>query len=125
MGMDVYAINPNPQVQGSDYFRNNVWYWRPLWAFIQLSCSDILSKEDINGGQYNDGYCITEDKAVAIATRILQMKEDGKVDAYVEEYKAEIEKTSKDSWDRNYPIDSENIEAFANFSMHSGGFCIS
>ncbi|QOR55575.1 MAG: hypothetical protein UMS36scaffold28_65 [Phage 59_13] len=29
MGMDVYGVKPKSK-QG-EYFRNNVWSWRPLW----------------------------------------------------------------------------------------------
>jgi|TARA_R110002020_G_scaffold330634_2_gene546240 hypothetical protein len=122
MGMDIYALAPNPEVKGSDYFRNNVWWWRPLWEFVVGCCPDILTEDDAHGGQFNDGHRITENKAVAIGTRLLQMKEDGDVDKYVEEYKARVDKTDKDDWDRSYPIDSENVEAFANFCIHSGGF---
>ena len=33
------------KVPGS-YFRNNVWWWRPLWKFVCNTCGDILSNED-------------------------------------------------------------------------------
>ena len=122
MGMDLYAVSPNPEVKGSDYFRNNVWWWRPLWKFVVDSCSDILTDHDAHSGQFNDGHVISEFKAVAIATRLLQMKEDGDIDKYVAEYKARVNKTAEDDWDRSYTLDSENIELFANFCMHSGGF---
>tara|TARA_R100000008_G_scaffold71022_1_gene48749 strand:+ start:987 stop:1364 length:378 start_codon:yes stop_codon:yes gene_type:complete len=124
MGMDVYAVSPNPDVENSDYFRNNVWWWRPLWDFVANNCSDILSEEDIRAGQFNEGHHINANKAVAIATRLLQMIENGHVDNYVKEYKAEIEKLDDDNWDKNYPINSENIKTFANFCLHSGGFKI-
>ena len=124
MGMDVYAVKPNPDVENSDYFRNNVWWWRPLWDFVASNCSDILSEEDIRAGQFNEGHHINANKAVDIATRLLQMIENGHVDNYVKEYKAKIEKLDDNNWDKNYPINSENIERFANFCLHSGGFRI-
>ena len=38
-----------------DYFRNNVWFWRPLWNFVCGACEDILTIEDMNAGGTNSG----------------------------------------------------------------------
>ena len=40
MGMDVYGINP--KTDSGDYFRANVWWWRPLWECVAYYCDDIL-----------------------------------------------------------------------------------
>ena len=45
----------NNKVPGS-YFRNNVWWWRPLWDCICNICSDILSDKDMTKGEYNEGH---------------------------------------------------------------------
>ena len=37
------------------YFRNNVWWWRPLWNYVCKNCSDILTDEDVGAGSFNDG----------------------------------------------------------------------
>ena len=29
-----------------DYFRANVWGWRPIWEFVCEMCPDILTEED-------------------------------------------------------------------------------
>ena len=29
------------------YFRNNVWWWRPLWMYISDLCKDILTEKDM------------------------------------------------------------------------------
>ena len=63
-----------------DYFRNNVWFWRPLWSFVCGSCQDFMSVEDMNGGSTNDGYRIDEDKAKMIAERLSELLADGTVD---------------------------------------------
>ena len=47
--------NDNP----GEYFRNNVWFWRPLWDFVCNACDDILTEKDITGGHSNDGHKIT------------------------------------------------------------------
>jgi len=63
-----------------DYFRNNVWWWRPLWHFVCASCDDILTEKDIRGGSYNDGHKISKTKAVRIAKRLSKLIADGTVD---------------------------------------------
>jgi len=32
------------------YFRNNVWYWRPLWNFVCKVCNDIMTDDDMENG---------------------------------------------------------------------------
>ena len=36
-----------------DYFRANVWTWRPIWNFTCEMCPDILTEEDLERGHYN------------------------------------------------------------------------
>lgn len=50
MGMDVYGIAPTSEK--GEYFRNNVWYWRPLWDYVTEIAPDLT--EGVNG-HYNDG----------------------------------------------------------------------
>ena len=99
MGMDVFGINPelksdrpimpdwdtatdkekdayfeakekweaeNPGV----YFRNNVWWWHPLWDFVCMSCGDFMTEEDAARGHHNDGYQIDAERAKQIAERL-------------------------------------------------------
>ena len=42
------------------YFRNNVWWWRPLWDYVCEICEDVMSPEDIDAGHSNSGYEIDE-----------------------------------------------------------------
>lgn len=68
MGMDVYGEAPkNPK---GEYFRNNCWYWRPLWDFIWEECSDIITERDYQAGHYNGGHVIAAAKAERIALRL-------------------------------------------------------
>ena len=53
-----------------DYFRANVWGWRPIWSFVCEVCPDILTEEDFKRGQYNDNHLIEEDRARDIAKRL-------------------------------------------------------
>ena len=115
MGFDLSGMNPNfttpeptlpPMAErtGKDweryhnwqdencgvYFRNNVWWWRPLWMFVSESCSDILTDKDIEGGSWNDGHKISKTKAGKIAKRLHSMIESGKVKEYEEMYKENL-----------------------------------
>ena len=53
-----------------DYFRANVWGWRPIWEFECEVCPDILTEEDYKRGHYNDNHLIEEDRAKDIAKRL-------------------------------------------------------
>ena len=53
-----------------EYFRANVWFWRPIWNFVCEVCPDILTEEDFKRGQYNDNHLIEEDRAKDIAKRL-------------------------------------------------------
>ena len=68
------------------YFRNNVWWWRPLWQCIGSACDDILSEDDITGGYYNDGYKISKEQAVGIAERMKSLIDNDTIKDYKLEY---------------------------------------
>ena len=72
------------------YFRNNVWWWRPLWMFVSNSCEDILTDKDIEGGSWNDGHKISKTKAGKIANRLHSMIEDSRVKEYEDRYKKDL-----------------------------------
>ena len=55
-----------------EYFRANVWFWRPIWNFVCEVCPDILTEEDYEKGHYNDNHLIEEDRARDIAKRLRQ-----------------------------------------------------
>ena len=111
------------------YFRNNVWWWRPLWDFVAYVCEDFLTEKDLQGGSYNDGYEISEDKALKIAKRLEKAVKNGIADDYSDMIKSrhKIQAKSKDKdvkFMSNYPYDVENVERFALFCKESGGFQI-
>ena len=53
-----------------DYFRANVWGWRPIWNFVCEMCPDILTQDEFEKGHYNDNHLIEEDRAKDIAKRL-------------------------------------------------------
>ena len=65
-----------------NYFRANVWGWRPIWQFICDFCSDILSEKDMMAGEFNDGKKICKTKAKRVAARIRRLRRDGTLGTY-------------------------------------------
>jgi len=134
------------------YFRNNCWWWRPLWQFVCERFDDILTEKDMKSGNYNDGHEISADKAMKIGVELTAMLESGRIKAYSDRYEADIkalpkvvcticngnnhgnrkkkdcnacDKTGKrDDWAASYPFDVENMKEFARFCLESGGFSI-
>ena len=71
-----------------DYFRNNVWHWRPLWNFVCAACDDILTQKDVDMGSSNDGHRITKTKSKAIAARLRKVDKNGTLKEYDAEMNA-------------------------------------
>jgi len=84
---DQYQIN-NP----GDYFRNNVWWWRPLWDFVCNNCDDFLTEKDMEKGYYNGGKKISKTKSLKIAKRLSELIADGTVDTFERKSTLAIEK---------------------------------
>ena len=150
MGFDLYGIKAISKK--GEYFRNNVWWWRPLWVYVCEACSDILTEEDMNAGHFNDGYKIDAEKSRRIAARLGALIKEKKVLQYSDEYNSELEslpdekcdlcKSTGERHDKYvdgqcnvcagrgkvrpsdtwYPFKVENIKEFAKFCRASGGF---
>ena len=76
------------------YFRNNVWWWRPLWSFICSHCSDILSEEQMSLGCSNDGVKIYKTKAKQLAARIRKIDKQGLIQHYEDDWEKERKEAS-------------------------------
>ena len=106
------AVNPGV------YFRNNVWWWRPLWDFV---CNNVegMTQEDWESGHMNDGHKIEEDKAKRIADYLDYALRSGIVKDEEDRIKMENEKAKMP-----YPFSEENVREFSIFCHDSGGFTI-
>ena len=112
MGYDLYGLSPsNAKIPDCDftdddttkayfawqdntrgaYFRNNVWWWSPLWDYVAKTCSDIISVADATGGTNNGGHKISKTKAKKIAKRLRSLERKGEVDDYANSYKNKLE----------------------------------
>lgn len=82
MGMDVVGRN-NPDA----YFRNNVWWWRPLWNY----CTEIAPElcGEVNGS-YNDGDGLDEDGALQLSAILYMEIESGRTLRYEKSYNKRV-----------------------------------
>ena len=131
MGFDVHGIKP--KTEEGNYFRNNCWWWRPLWELICDNCSDILTEDQMQKGCYNDGAKITSKQAKKIYIRLMEDIGEDQLKKYQMEHESERLQAEKDNgdkkcsddtfqWKANYPFDADNVIEFANFCKESGGF---
>lgn len=80
MGMDVYGQNPTSE--RGEYFRSNVWWWRPLWEYCCQVGVEVIDQEVAERGQYNDGAGLDEDGSVALAQILRNELESGRTAQY-------------------------------------------
>lgn len=128
MGFDLYGIKAKSE--RGEYFRNNIWWWYPLWAYVCDVCGDILTEKDCSGGQFNNGYEINNSKAKKIAKKLFEALEENGGKKYEDALEAEknyLKKRSeklKTASDEEACFSKENIKEFAEFCRTSGGFTI-
>jgi len=106
------------------YFRNNCWWWRPLWNYCYHIADDLISEELFNNGHSNSGEGLDDKGAKLLGNRLLQQIREGKTIKYQAEYMEEQEALDKDDFNKHYPFDIENVKEFADFCIESGGFKI-
>jgi|TARA_R110002096_G_scaffold301939_2_gene496852 hypothetical protein len=133
------------------YFRNNVWWWRPLWEYIIEISGDLLTPEQRQGGYENSCTQIPENITRAIARRLSYEISSGNHKRYETEYREAIKNLEledcehcnttgerewedgpaqcnacsgegkRESWEASYPFDVGNVEEFRIFLEQSGG----
>ena len=137
------------------YFRNNVWWWRPLWDYCYFIADDLISEELWNRGHNNSGAGLNDRDAKLLGNRLLQKIREGHAANYKDKYQQRGENEYEQSYlyhkgitshtigsdltgepgnhfpkygkDGNsiafeYPFDIDNVKAFAEFCIQSGGF---
>ena len=90
MGFDIHGLNHKSEA--GEYFRNNVWGWRPLWQYVCEQSQDILTKEEQVAGETNDGYRISAEKAQVISKRLFTLLKNGSVRKYARERQKRLDK---------------------------------
>jgi len=148
MGMDISGKKPVSET--GSYFRNNCWWWRPLWHYCCVVGEELIDEDTAAGCSYNDGNGLNAKDAAKLAV-ILQAKiADGHTktwkkerDLYLEslpddncnmcnnnnrghkkkkECKSCDGKGTQENWNKHYPFAVDNVENFSKFLIDSGGF---
>lgn len=144
MGMDVYGLNPKSEK--GEYFRNNIWFWRPLWDYCLAKYPDIAGK--VKDGHSNVGDGLDQKDAELLAEKLLEDIKSGDVAEYSRIRKQAMEllpletctdcggigKIDEDNckicdgigeippWISHYGFSEENMKDFQEFLQESGGF---
>lgn len=79
MGMDVYGENPTSET--GEYFRRNVWGWRPLWSYVEDVHDDLASL--VKHGHDNSGDGLRGRKSKELSTRLFNDLETGVAEEYI------------------------------------------
>jgi hypothetical protein len=80
MGMDVFGKTPSAEV--GKYFRNNLWWWRPLWGYVEEVAPHLT--EGVNG-QFNDGDGLACAAALQLAAILSEEITSGRTAQYATE----------------------------------------
>lgn len=86
MGMDVFGLAPTDEIGA--YFRNNVWWWHPLWSYCESLAPDLIPED--NEGQFNSGWGLNSEGAKALAARLRAELTSGRCAAEAKRYQAEL-----------------------------------
>lgn len=149
MGFDIYGLKAKSE--RGKYFRNNVWWWRPLATYVLKFCS-IPKKERKDGWSFNDGLKISEKTALDIAKQLEILLKLGHTANYKKQYDKYLKqlplractlcngigirndkilkgvcnscngKGKVKDWDCSYPFSTTNVREFMKFCKESGGF---
>lgn len=79
MGMDVIGVAPSTET--GEYFRRNVWGWRPLWKYVEDNHPEIA--ELVKYGQSNDGDGLDGPDSIKLSALLLGDIQNGTTDKYI------------------------------------------
>ena len=130
MGMDVYGRKPT--APEGEYFRRNIWCWRPLADF----CLNVAPKESrpCKDWHTNDGYGLNAKQALRLAQRLDEFIRDGSAAQYIARRDAELAALPENTCSRcqgtgkarpvmaYYRLDLDDVTEFAAFLKTCGGF---
>jgi hypothetical protein len=87
MGMDVYGKKPDSEE--GEYFRNSVWNWRPLAAYVQEVAPEICAA--CTHWDTNDGDGLNASASMKLAVKLAAEISSGRTRAYEMRYKSDNE----------------------------------
>jgi hypothetical protein len=86
MGFDLFGRNQKSPK--GEYFRSNVWWWRPLAEYV-YNHTNCVDEKDVQAWAHNDGHEVSEAEAKAIAKQLQHLISTGHTKRYAEQYEAE------------------------------------
>lgn len=86
MGMDVYGRAPSSAI--GTYFRNNVWWWHPLWNYCERIGDGIIDPDNL--GHANDGWGLESSPTQALVQRLEQALTSGETERYAVAYRRRL-----------------------------------
>jgi len=105
MGMDL--VGRRPDNEKGEYLRNNIWWWHGLWSYCLHVAPETARK--VKHPWTNDGDGLGKKDSLTLAKALRRELAEGRTAAY----------GSKDDF-----FSSDNVERFAEFLEHCGGFKI-
>ena len=150
MGFDIYGLAARSKK--GEYFRNNVWWWRPLAEYV-LGRVDV-PREEARHWDSNDRQEVSARTALLIADTLDRLIASGETARYEREYRRQLKalplqecdvcggsgerhdeivdgrcngcdgRGQVKNWSCHYPFSVENVREFAEFCRESGGFQI-
>jgi hypothetical protein len=85
--MDVYG--KAPVSEKGEYFRNNIWWWHPLWRYCEHLAPDLIPENNL--GHSNDGWGLNRRKSQALADRLAAALDSGETEQHAQAYKAYLD----------------------------------
>ena len=86
MGMDVYGVKP--KTSKGEYFRNNVWWWHPLWTYCCYTCPELANKVESGHDNSGDGLDAVDSRRLGFI--IQESITTGAAQEYVDLYNKDI-----------------------------------
>ena len=116
-----YDIHSEWELNSGVYFRNNVWWWRPMWDYC-CSIADFTEKDN-NEGHHNGGHFISKAKCTKLAKVLRKDIDQGMCNEY-ENALNKKNALNPDDWESKYPFTVDNCTSFLKFVENCGGFHI-
>ena len=77
-----------------DYFRSNVWWWRPLAGYV-IQYTGCINEDDAEKWSYNDGHEVDDETAQQIHNQLQVLIESGHTQKFQDDYEKERVKAEK------------------------------
>ena len=95
MGFDLMSTGDHKTSKG-EYFRNNVWWWRPLAQYV-IEHTNCVAEKDAERWAYNDNHHVYADEAKAIAKQLKHLIATGHVKKYAEKFERGRKKMEREN----------------------------